>query len=72
VVVKYPVLGTDRAEIIVAMGHMLHGVLAKTNMWAFSKASIFSKLTSPRTVPHAAKVGPASLSWLSTCHSNWS
>jgi hypothetical protein len=49
-------LGLDRAEIIVALGHMLHGVLAKQNLWAFSKASIFTKLSDQRNVQHAAKV----------------
>ncbi len=53
---KCPALGLDRAEIIVALGHMLHGVLAKQNLWAFSKASIFTKLSDHRNVQHAAKI----------------
>lgn len=54
--VKCPSLGLDRAEVIVALSHMLHGVLAKQNLWAFSKASIFSKISDQRIVQHAAKV----------------
>jgi hypothetical protein len=54
--VKCPWLGLERAEVIVALGHMLHGVLAKQNLWAFSKASIFAKLSDQRIVTHAAKV----------------
>jgi len=46
----------DRAEVIVAMGHMLHGVLAKQNLWAFSKATIFTKLSDARIIVHAAKI----------------
>lgn len=53
---KHPWLGLDRAEVIVALSHMLHGVLAKQNLWAFSKASIFHKLSDQRIVQHAAKV----------------
>lgn len=53
---KCVTLGLDRAEVIVALGHMLHGVLAKQNLWAFSKASIFTKLSDARIVVHAAKI----------------
>ena len=53
---KCPWLGLDRAEVIVALGHMLHGVLAKQNLWAFSKAAILTKLSDQRIVVHAAKV----------------
>lgn len=53
---KCTTLGLDRAEVIVAMGHMLHGVLAKQNLWAFSKATIFTKLSDARIIVHAAKI----------------
>lgn len=45
-----------RAEVIVAMASMLHGVLAKHNMYAFSKANIASKLAEARYVQYAAKI----------------
>ena len=38
------------------MGHMLHGVLAKQNLWAFSKATIFTKLSDARIIVHATKI----------------
>ena len=52
---KHPWLGLDRGEIIVAMANMVHGVLAKQNLWAFSKANIATKLQEERYVKFAAR-----------------
>lgn len=35
---------------------LLNGPLAKQNMWAFSRANIYQKLTNPRFIPLAARI----------------
>lgn len=56
VFMKYPDLGVTRGEIITAFCQLIHPVLAKINVLAYSSTNILQTVSNPRFIGHASAI----------------
>jgi len=53
---RYPWLGTRRAEIVAALGSLMHPIMTKRDSVTYSKANIVSSITHERCIAHTAAI----------------
>lgn len=56
VFMQYPELGVTRGEVITALCQVIHPVLAKSNVLAYSSTNILGTISNPRFIGHAGSI----------------